>query len=159
MTIPRLECVTTLRQGSGSIPITNCTADGGRGRAGVRRLLDEIAPGSYRLDMVTYAIGGPVPSMGKLLRELREWLSALNRAAGYHAAAAAYRAVSHLKCRPRRLARAIRCAPVLPGHTARHLVGTHTTAGWSDDAGRITAAFESRRTGTARWMPRWSSRS
>jgi hypothetical protein len=33
--------------------------------------------------------------------------------------------------------------PVLPGHTARHLVGTHTTGGWSDDASRITAALES----------------
>jgi hypothetical protein len=111
----------------------------------VRRLLDEIAPGSYRLDMVTYAVGRQPPSMRKLRRELREWLSALGQGAGNPAAAGAYRAVSHLTWRtPDGWHVEFGAVPVLSGHTARHLVGTHTAGGWSDDASRITAALESK---------------
>ena len=113
--------------------------------ADVRRLLDEITPGGYRLDMVTYAVGRQPPSMGKLRRELREWLSSLGQGAGNPAAAAAYRAVSHLTWQtPDGWHVQFGAVPVLPGHTARHLVGTHTTGGWSDDASRITAALESK---------------
>jgi hypothetical protein len=113
--------------------------------ADVRRLLDEIAPGGYRLDMVTYTVGRQPPSLGKLRRELREWLSALGQGPGNPAAAAAYRAVSHLTWQtPDGWHVQFGAVPVLPGHTARHLVGTHTTGGWSDDASRITAAIESR---------------
>jgi hypothetical protein len=61
--------------------------------ADVRGLLDEIAPRGFRIDMVTHAVGSQPPSMGKLRRELREWLSAL----GHHAASAAYRAVSQAR--------------------------------------------------------------
>ena len=111
----------------------------------VRGLLDEIAPGSYRLDMMTYAIGAQSPSLRKLRRELREWLSTLNQGAGNHAAATAYRAVSHHTWQtPDGWHVQFGAVPVLPGHSARHLVGMHTTAGWSDDAGRITAALESK---------------
>lgn len=112
----------------------------------VRKLLDAIAPGSYRLDMVTYAVGKQAPSMGKLRHDLREWLSTLNHGAGNPAAAAAYRAVSHLTWRTAdgwhlRFG----AVPVLPGRGAGlHLVGTHTTGGWSNDARRITAALESK---------------
>jgi hypothetical protein len=113
--------------------------------ADVRRLLDEIAPGGYRLDMVTYAVGRQPPSMAKLRRELREWLSALGQGTGNTAAAAAYRAVSHHVWQtPDGWHVEFGAAPVLPGHTIRHLVGMHTTGGWSGDAARITAALESK---------------
>lgn len=112
----------------------------------VRRLLDAIAPGSYRLDMVTYAVGKQAPSMGKLRHDLREWLSTLNQGAWGPAAAAAHRAVSHWTWRTTDGWHVqFSAVPVLPGNsTSRHLIGTHTTGGWSDDARRITAALESK---------------
>lgn len=117
----------------------------GRLLAELRRLLDEITPADYRLDMATYAVGSQPPSVKDLRRDLREWLSTLNQDAGYPAAAAAYRAVSQMTWQtPDGWRVQFGAVPVLPGHTVRHLVGTHTTAGWSNDAGRITAALESK---------------
>jgi hypothetical protein len=111
--------------------------------ADVRRLLDEIAPVGYRLDMVTYSVGEQSPSMARLRRDLRDWLSGLGP--GDPAAAAAYRAVSRRPWRtPDGWHAEFGAVPVPPGRTARHLVGTHTTAGWSDDAARVTAALESK---------------
>jgi hypothetical protein len=78
-----------------------------------------------------------------LRRELREWFSTLNHGAGNPAAAAAYRAVSHHTWQsPDGWHAQFGAVPVLPGHTARHLVSTHPTGGWSADAARITAALE-----------------
>lgn len=111
----------------------------------VRRLLDEIAPGSYRLDMVTYTVGKQPPSVRGLRHDLREWLSALSSSAGDPAAAVAYRAVSHLTWRTADGWHVqFGAVPLLPGRTARHLIGTHTTAGWSNDVARITAALGSK---------------
>lgn len=113
--------------------------------ADVRRLLDEIAPGDYRLDMATYAVGRQPPSIAKLRRELRGWLSALGQGTGNPAAAAAYRAVSRHTWQTMDGWRVeFGAVPVPPGHAARHLVGTHTTGGWSNDAARITEALESK---------------
>jgi hypothetical protein len=113
--------------------------------ADVRRLFDEIAPGRYRLDMMTYAIGRQTPSMRRLRRELREWLSTLNQDTSNHAAAVAYRAVSHHTWQTADGWHVqFGAVPVLPDQTAPHLIGTHTTGGWSDDAGRITAALGSK---------------
>ena len=113
--------------------------------AELRRVLDEIAPGSYRLDMETYAVGSQPPSVKKLRRDLREWLSTLGPGAGNAAAAVAYRAVSHWTWRTADGWHVqFGAVPVSPGHTVRHLVGTHTTGGWSNDASRITAALESK---------------
>ena len=114
----------------------------------VRQLLTPLTAWRFRLDMTAFELGKRPPNVTQLKRALREWLSGIDTAdeAEHKAAAARHLPVSHLTWHRNGWHLQFAAVPLDPDHVrdGQHLVGTHTSGGWSRDTERIISALSTK---------------